>query len=574
MTKRLVLWTGILALAVFLAHVEVSVFAADDGASAPRMDVIDYSVLDNPNNAISAIFQVQGTGISSASVEYTCTDCGPEGSPDDWLSTPSFSVASDRFVLPVLGLEPNSSYLMKAVLVGPGGGREETAPLPFQSGAIPAELDLSFTAWGENASPGFVFVSQNFYMSRAAGFIIALDTDGDIAWYTHVPKTTTQSLVRISVFGTLLLYTTGADRPRQYLEIDLFGNVTSVHELPLLPGEEEGDVLLDNHEIILIPNGDKVFLTSMNYTMDLTEYSGLPDATLLSHGIRRVASGGTITFDWDYLDAFPLTDTTEDLGASLVDWTHANSIDIDEDGHYVLSSRNFCEVTKINSVDGSVIWRLGGKHSDFTFVNDDLDGFSHQHSAIMLDGNRLLMFDNGNFHDPQESRAVEYELDYEAMTATVVWEYRHDPIRFSRALCNAQRLPGGNTLVNYGILQTGPTRIVEATPMGWPVWEAIVPYDFANSGAYRAFKIEDLYFGAHRVGAYLDQDGDEWFGYFDCDDQAPGSYPGAEDSCDGIDQNCDGIDGIPEIPDNGLDDDCDGLVDETDACFIGAGLDS
>lgn len=566
MARRVEGWAGLLAFLVLIVPIE---------APASRMiDVIDYSVLANPNNTISAVYSIEGSGISSARVEYQCTSCGPAWSlEEEWISTPEFPVTSGRFALPVLGLQPDSSYLMKAVLAGPAGGREETEPLVFHTGLIPPELDQAFIAWGPNPSPGHVIVSQNFSLSSASGFVVALDEEGKVSWYTHIPDTTLQSLVRVSELGTLLIFVTRAGSRAVYYEIDLFGNVVGEHGLPLLPGEEEDSVTLDNHEFLLLPGGDKIFLTTGNYTVDMTEYDGLPDATMVSHRVRRTTADETIIFDWGYLDAFDPTDSVEDLRDATIDWTHANSIDIDEDGHYVLSSRNFGEVTKINSIDGSVIWRMGGKNNQFTFVNDDLNGFDHQHAAIMLGEGRMLLFDNGEFHAPQESRAVEYLIDTEAMTATLVWEYSHNPIFYSRALCNAQRLACGNTLVNYG----GPVgihpRLVEATPESEGVWEIQIPFDFANGGVYRAFKIEDLYFGTDRVGAYVDGDGDGYYGFFDCDDQAPESYPGAVDPCDGVDQDCSGLDGIVEIPDNGIDDDCDGRIDETDVCFIGVGLD-
>ena len=64
----------------------------------------------------------------------------------------------------------------------------------------------------------------------------------------------------------------------------------------------------------------------------------------------------------------------------------------------------------------------------------------------------------------------------------------------------------------------------------------------------------------------IDGDGysDEACGGEDCDDSAPGIYPGALDPCGGPDQDCDGADGVPEICDNGVDDDCDSLIDGLD----------
>ena len=52
----------------------------------------------------------------------------------------------------------------------------------------------------------------------------------------------------------------------------------------------------------------------------------------------------------------------------------------------------------------------------------------------------------------------------------------------------------------------------------------------------------------------------------DCDDRDPSIHPWVFDPCDGDDQDCNGMDGIPEVPNNGIDDDCDGEIDE--GCFI------
>ena len=47
-----------------------------------------------------------------------------------------------------------------------------------------------------------------------------------------------------------------------------------------------------------------------------------------------------------------------------------NSLWFDEtDGNIILSCRNTSEVIKISRVTGEIIWRLQGKHNQFTFTN-------------------------------------------------------------------------------------------------------------------------------------------------------------------------------------------------------------
>ena len=78
-----------------------------------------------------------------------------------------------------------------------------------------------------------------------------------------------------------------------------------------------------------------------------------------------------------------------------------NAIDVDTDGHILLSSRNTSEVTKINRDTGEIIWRLGGTHNQFTYVNDPLTGPRNQHAIRAVGTNRYTLFDNGNVHSPQ-----------------------------------------------------------------------------------------------------------------------------------------------------------------------------
>src|SRR5205807_8607414 len=107
-----------------------------------------------------------------------------------------------------------------------------------------------------------------------------------------------------------------------------------------------------------------------------------------------------------------------------------------------------------------IAWRIGRFHSDFAFANP-ADKFYHEHFARMLDNGNLLLFDNGNGRPAAEggqySRALELALDWSSMTATKVWEYRHQlssaigspAYKYSDAGGGAERLENGNTLVMF-----------------------------------------------------------------------------------------------------------------------------
>ena len=50
----------------------------------------------------------------------------------------------------------------------------------------------------------------------------------------------------------------------------------------------------------------------------------------------------------------------------LYDYLHLNSVEVDTDGNLLISARNTWTVYKVDRSTGAVLWRLGGKRSDFT----------------------------------------------------------------------------------------------------------------------------------------------------------------------------------------------------------------
>jgi hypothetical protein len=137
----------------------------------------------------------------------------------------------------------------------------------------------------------------------------------------------------------------------------------------------------------------------------------------------------------------------------------------------LLSSRNTSEVTKVNLETGEIIWRLGGVHNQFTFLNDPLNGTRNQHAIRMVTTNDYTMFDNGNLHSPSMSRGVEYLVNTTNMTATLIWQYPNPATNtiYSHYMGNVQRLPNGNTLINWAVGNL--PKLTEVRPDGTKAFE-------------------------------------------------------------------------------------------------------
>jgi len=247
----------------------------------------------------------------------------------------------------------------------------------------------------------------------------------------------------------------------------------------------------DSHELQVLGDGGYLLLglrTIANVDMSQVVDGGKPNATIHETCVQEFTAADELIFQWRAWENYDVArigpKDAEDVRASSVRVTHLNAIDVDRDGHLLVSSRHLSQVTKIHRDTGQVLWRLGGPNSDFVFVGDPLNGFSCQHDVRVVGPQRYTVFDNGNGHDPPVSRAVEYEIDPNDMTATLVWEYRPQPDRYAYYQGNAQRLPNGNTLINF-VLADYPV-VTEVNPAG----EIEFEMSFLNGGvtAYRAFR--------------------------------------------------------------------------------------
>ena len=219
--------------------------------------------------------------------------------------------------------------------------------------------------------------------------------------------------------------------------------------------------IADNHDFLALANGNYVLFAydPQPYAMDTVVPGGDPNAIIEGLIIQELDANHNLIFEWKSWDHFHITDNIylSPWNIAHFDFIHANAIDIDFDGHFLVSCRGLDEITKIHRTTGEIIWRWGGSQTDITFTNDY--PFTHQHSIRSLGNNRYLLYDNGN-HSAQYtgtiniSRAVEYQLDTNLMEATKVWQFVHPDSLYTPSIGGVQRLPNGNTLIDFGNLQS------------------------------------------------------------------------------------------------------------------------
>jgi hypothetical protein len=344
-----------------------------------------------------------------------------------------------------------------------------TEPLPSDFPAIHAAV------YG-TPSPGRLFVCNFVFAgATAASYLMILNDDGTPFFYRKLPRVGLD--FKMQPDGRLTYFDAAAGcfyaMNAQYAVIDSFRTGNGYKT--------------DGHDLKLLPNGNALLMSYDPQIVDMSRIApkdGKSNATVVGLIVQELDPEKNVVFQWRSWDHFQITDViSHSLSGAFIDYVHGNSIDSNLDGNLIISCRHMNEVTKISRATGEIIWRLGGRNNQFTFVGDPLQ-FSHQHDASRLPNGNLTLFDNGNFRLPLFSRALEYAIDESAKTATLVWQKRLDPDVFAAGFGSVQRLSSGNTLIGWGA--TTPT-LTEVAPDGSIVSQ--LTFDSPNA-SYRAFRFE------------------------------------------------------------------------------------
>ena len=120
-------------------------------------------------------------------------------------------------------------------------------------------------------------------------------------------------------------------------------------------------------------------------------------------------------------------------------------------GTLLISSGYASAVYKVNRRSGHVIWRLGGKNSNFDLGPETR--FWYQHNPV-ADGGSIRIFDNESDGTPVLcfSRVIWLDADPFSGTATLVRSLRHPQGLSVSSQGGSQALENGDTFVGWGVV--------------------------------------------------------------------------------------------------------------------------
>ncbi len=226
----------------------------------------------------------------------------------------------------------------------------------------------------------------------------------------------------------------------------------------------------DIHELQRQPNGNYLVTSYQpREHVDLTAFGGGADDTVIDGEVQEINETGEAVWTWNSASHIGLAETGRwwptALKGSQRDIVHMNAVEPVGDNAIMISMRHTDAIYKIDKASGNVIWKLGGTWTpkSLTVVNDPEGAYplGGQHDIRLQPDGTITIHDN-NTNQPSPPRAVRYEVNEAAKTATLV-EQVTDPQAPGSFCCgSSRRSADGSWLMSWG----GRSLVTEFNPAG------------------------------------------------------------------------------------------------------------
>jgi hypothetical protein len=218
---------------------------------------------------------------------------------------------------------------------------------------------------------------------------------------------------------------------------------------------------LDMHEFRITPQGDAlvgIYLPVKRLVPGGFEY--VVHYVIQKLSLVREAQGihtGRVLFQWSTQGHVPVSQSAlPDPGAGTAwDFFHGNAITQDPDGNLVVSGRNTSGLYKINVRTGRIMWQLGAR-GDPTLKLP----WCYQHDVTALGNGDYSLFDDGSIGPgcypktwhPARGLVIHVDDAHGRVRVSLVRAYTHRPSIYSEYTGSMQVLPGGDALVDWGVV--------------------------------------------------------------------------------------------------------------------------
>lgn len=289
---------------------------------------------------------------------------------------------------------------------------------------------------------------------------VILDRQGRPVWAMQTPLGRWSIFARISRDGDDLLY----DESSYWSDFDA-GQGSVVHRMKI-----DGSVVETvstpglHHAYVELADGGLAWGAADWVTEDLVQRT----------------PGGPVEVIWECGDYHDSLDLEDHCQSNTLFWQ-------EETDSFWMSFYTSSSVVEIDHQTGETLRYFGQVGGPWSFIPEDAM-IAWQHGVHITDAGTLLLSTH-TVSGELETVAREYTLDNKAQTLTQIWSFGVGEGVHASTAGEAHRLPGGNTLHNYG----SDGRFREVTSDGEIVWEVQFPHGGEQRLVGRSIFTDSLY---------------------------------------------------------------------------------
>jgi hypothetical protein len=355
-----------------------------------------------------------------------------------------------------------------------------------------------------SASAGKVFVAPKRGATQRGPMI--MDERGELVWFHPLDDDRQAFDFRAQEYRGAPVLTWWEGRMATYRGAGV-GRIVDRDYRPVATVRAANGYDFDGHDFELTRAGTALLISYFPVPWDLSRLGGRRDGVVEDNVIQEIdVATGAVLFEWHALGTVHLDESYRSAptkAGQMHDPFHINSVALDADGNLLVSARHTSALYKIDRRTGDLIWRLGGKRSDFEMGPGT--EFALQHDARRRGDGAITLFDNAAEDLPangRRSRALALRLDPQAGTASLAQWWEHPDGILSTTQGSMQAMEDGGAFVGWGGLQPVFT---EFSADGRMVFDARFTVEGVES--YRAYRMPWESGGEGRPAAVARTDG-------------------------------------------------------------------
>jgi arylsulfotransferase ASST len=343
--------------------------------------------------------------------------------------------------------------------VGYAGDSKSAKELPPLSQHFRSRPDLKppivrVRIHAQGTTPGYIFVAPKLRVAQPGPMI--LDDRGQVVWFLPIGAKDVADF-RVQRYRGRPVLTWWRGRA----PMGVGGGYYSIYDTSYrkIADIRAGNGLNgDLHEFRITPRNTALFTVyRLLRGQNLSAVGGPKQGKILEGIVQELdIATGRVLFEWHSFPQVGLKESyakvppaSQGKKAPPLDYFHINSIDIEPNGKLLVSARNTHTIYEIDRRTKKIVWRLGGKRSDFKLGPGAR--FAWQHDARRRPDRTITLFDNSATPPVAKfSRVLVLRVDEAAKKATLVRSYHHPKRLLTPFEGNAQFLPNGHIFVGWG----------------------------------------------------------------------------------------------------------------------------